>query len=292
MRLRLIMILAAGVLVAADNAQEESRSIQAPAIAAIKRWGGSVEVRAKDIDQSVVVSLPFLDLCHPSLWFNTLANESLLVTVNLFDAKVTDSMLEELVGLIEMRSPSRLVVRVQGPMDERSRLVGEPADPKVQPVVQDLCRASLREMYLTDNPITDAGLSHLARFTNLRSLGISGTQLRGVGLQHLKGIRSLQSLGLACPRLTDAGLVYLKGLNNLRELSLAGSRVTDAGLAHLKDMTRLEALFLSGTRITDAGLKHLHGLTGIRRLYLADTKVSDKGIQDLQKALPRVAVIR
>ncbi len=112
-------------------------------------------------------------------------------------------------------------------------------------------------------------------------------------------------------RITDAGLAHLKGLNNLSRLRLgdafiaAGLRVeeslkplfdlppiTDAGLAHLEGLTNLSELDLSGNEITDAGLVHLKALANLRIVDLRGTRVTDAGAKDLQRALPRLKIIR
>jgi hypothetical protein len=76
-------------------------------------------------------------------------------------------------------------------------------------------------------------------------------------------------------------------------INFAGSReLTDAGLAHVKGLTTLRSLDLSRTRVTDAGLVHLTGLNQLQILNLTGTKVTDAGVRSLQKALPRVKIVR
>jgi hypothetical protein len=290
MRFRVLLALAAGLVVAADEAPDKVQTEQAPAIAAVKQLGGSVEVRPADLDESVVVAVPFLDL--PASFFGGLLDEPVVASVNFFGARLTDADLEKLAGLIEIRqAPGPVRARGSG-VGELGRFSAALGRLILRPALQELYRASLREVYLTNTQVTDAGLAHLKRFTNLRALGLSGTAVTGAGLAHLKEMANLQSLGLACPRLTDAGLGYLKGLTNLRDLSLAGAGISDGGLAHLKGLARLDTLSLTGTRVTDAGLKHLRGLSRLHRLYVGGTRVSDQGVADLQKALPEVVIVR
>ncbi len=51
-------------------------------------------------------------------------------------------------------------------------------------------------------------------------------------------------------------------------------------------------VYLHNTQVTDAGLKELAGLTQLQMLYLHSTQVTDEGVQDLQRALPKVGIIR
>ena len=64
-------------------------------------------------------------------------------------------------------------------------------------------------------------------------------------------------------------------------------------MQNLKGLTRLQLLNLHRTpAITDAGLQHLKGLTQLQKLDLANTKVTDAGVKDLQKALPKLEIVR
>ncbi len=78
---------------------------------------------------------------------------------------------------------------------------------------------------LTDKPVTDAELKHVANFAKLKWLFLDGTQV------------------------TDAGLEQLEGLTELTELSLVRTQITEAGLEHLKGLTQLEELHLYGTQV-------------------------------------------
>jgi hypothetical protein len=93
-------------------------------------------------------------------------------------------------------------------------------------------------------------------------------------------------------RFTDRDVPLLSGLATLIVLDLSGSRVTDKGLAHLKGLTSLEHLDLRDTPVTDKGLRTLKRLTVLRLLDLTDTKVTDAGVKELQKALPKLEIVR
>jgi hypothetical protein len=66
----------------------------------------------------------------------------------------------------------------------------------------------------------------------------------------------------------------------------------DAALAHVGRLRRLEELELSTSEVTDAGLKHLMELTALKKLDLENTNVTDAGVQELQKALPKLEILR
>jgi hypothetical protein len=49
---------------------------------------------------------------------------------------------------------------------------------------------------------------------------------------------------------------------------------------------------LDETLVTDAGLVHLQGVSGLKVLGLGDTKTTDEGVAALEKALPKVKIVR
>jgi Leucine-rich repeat (LRR) protein len=158
---------------------------------------------------------------------------------------------------------------------------------------------------------TDAGLRHLAKLPNLRSVTVRETIFVGepvlkrlcelknleaiqieqnhnvyvtdAGLAHLGGLPKLRSLKLqGAAEITDAGAGRLKALVGLRELDLAGSGLSDAGLTSLKALGQLQVLGLSRTKITDAGLARLVGLIRLRKLDLSTTAVDGTGLSALR----------
>jgi hypothetical protein len=91
---------------------------------------------------------------------------------------------------------------------------------------------------------------------------------------------------------TDKDLAALKGLVFVKSLDLGHCKITNAGLVHLKGMVRLEKLVLHDAKVGDAGLVHLKGLTSLKTLDVGDTDVTDAGVKELQKALPKLKIIK
>ena len=58
--------------------------------------------------------------------------------------------------------------------------------------------------------VTDEGLVHLKRLTNLESLSLTSTQITDVGLEHLKTLDSLQELNLYDTQVTPEGVRKLQ----------------------------------------------------------------------------------
>ncbi len=129
-----------------------------------------------------------------------------------------------------------------------------------------------------DRPVVGVDLKH--------------TRVIDASLEHLQGLTRLEKLYLKDTQVTDDGIVYIKGLTDLEVLELGRTKVTDKALEHLKGFTKLQTLDLAGTEITNKGLGDLKGLSQLQTLDLGGTKVTKTGIDDLQKALPKVKIIR
>ena len=160
--------------------------------------------------------------------------------------------------------------------------------------------------------ITDAGIKHLNRLRDLRSLSLTGTQVTDEGLGGLKELTQLRSLNLVFldGGITERSLAYLGQFQrleslyisdmigfthplgeslsnltlvpNLQTLRIFSLRVNDTNLSQLNGLTQLKTLELyhaiAPMPVTDAGLEHLKGFTSLRSLTLGINKVTDKGL--------------
>jgi hypothetical protein len=146
---------------------------------------------------------------------------------------------------------------------------------------------------LSHTKIVDASLEQLKGLSRIEVLILKDTTVTDDGIVHIKGLTNLEVLELRRTKVTDKGLEHLKDFSKLQRLDLGGTEVTDKGLEQLKRLTRLEALSLEDVSgVSDNGLAHLKGLTNLRTLNLAGTKVTDTGVKDLQKALPKLQIMR
>src|SRR5437763_421102 len=65
---------------------------------------------------------------------------------------------------------------------------------------------------LVGSAVTDAGLEHVERLTQLQELDLWSTEVTDAGLEHLKKLAQLRTLDLSMTkRVDDAGLEHLKG---------------------------------------------------------------------------------
>ena len=82
------------------------------------------------------------------------------------------------------------------------------------------------EAELARTAITDAGMSTLARFENLRALDLSRTQVTSSGLAALAPLQALEILNLTATAVDDAGVAHVKTLPALQRLWLFGTQAT------------------------------------------------------------------
>ena len=99
-------------------------------------------------------------------------------------------------------------------------------------------------------------------------------------------------LDLRGTRVTDAGMGPLASMTNLKRLQLQETNITDAGLTGIKTLPKLEVLNLYATHVTDAGVATLASSTKLKRLYIWRTGVTDAGAAKLNKALPKLEIVK
>jgi len=122
----------------------------------------------------------------------------------------------------------------------------------------------LRVLRLND-PVSDAGLSHIAGLTTLERLDLDHTVVTDEGLAGLAKIPGILNLRLP-PQITDAGVKHLGTMTSLVKLNLDTTGVTDAGVSHLVNLPALQSLGLNETRVTDAALKDLARCRSLKSL--------------------------
>ncbi len=102
---------------------------------------------------------------------------------------------------------------------------------------------------LSDNPLSDAGVLHVAKIPQLRQLWISGPRISGEGLASLQDCRSLETLWLTDTRATEDDLPALANMKQLRRLNLSGMTFTKKGIEQLQALSHLETLIVDSTAL-------------------------------------------
>ena len=94
---------------------------------------------------------------------------------------------------------------------------------------------SLESLTLRGSGVKDEHTKHLAALSNLSGwLNLSENPITDVSLVHLAGLQKLRFLYLGRTQVTGPGLQHLENMGRLRELYLAGAPVTDETVAQLR----------------------------------------------------------
>lgn len=172
---------------------------------------------------------------------------------------------------------SKQVERIESQLKTRWRKRGARAD---------VFNGKIRGVYLS----SDQQFQYLNELRNIKTIvteiGYSGSQVTDAGLAHLDKVSQIEELVLSKSLITDSGVQYLADLSALEDLSLEGTGISDQGLSHLVKLQTLRTLVLSNTPITDAGFEYLEKLKGLRTLYLDGTSVSNQATENLRMKLP------
>jgi hypothetical protein len=94
----------------------------------------------------------------------------------------------------------------------------------------------IEELSLQGNHFTDNGLAYVKDMTQLKALviGLGRNEITDGGLGHLVRLTNLERLDLQRSKVTDAGLEHLRGLKKLQTVWLSGTAVTTAGIDELR----------------------------------------------------------
>jgi hypothetical protein len=132
---------------------------------------------------------------------------------------------------------------------------------------------NLLRLDLSNFPVTDAGLSHLANCRQLRSLELDHTQITDNGLMQLYGLAELETLGLEGDQISDFGLRRFSRSTKLVNVSLGDTPITDRALDTIVQWQDLRSLSLGGClNIHDAGFNKLLNLTALQELRIRRLK--------------------
>jgi hypothetical protein len=160
-------------------------------------------------------------------------------------------------------------------------LKGDDANDRAMALVSQLPQLrTLVCVALPENQLTDQGMRHLTKMSQLELLSITGSRITDEGVRWLTGLTSLRSLTLSFA-VSDSSLATIAQMSKLEVLNLTQTNVTDAGIAKLAGLERLDTLILNGTPIRGDGLSALVNSKGLTRLYLSDTLIDDSSVEVL-----------
>jgi hypothetical protein len=151
----------------------------------------------------------------------------------------------------------------------------------------------LRSLSLVYNPLTDAVLDDLEKFTKVEAFGIGGDSARvsWARVAQLQFLKSATYLDLGRTGITDADLVYFKDLPTIQKLWLGHNPITDKSLITVGTMKGVTYLALTGNQqITDAGLPQLYSQKNLQEIDLKGTGVTADGVKKVAAALPNCKI--
>lgn len=144
----------------------------------------------------------------------------------------------------------------------------------------------LQELDLNWTSVSDAGIAHLTKLPNLKTIMImkshpplsktycNPSQLTGQSIEHLAKTPSLEKVIFWGAELSDADLAKMKSCPNLKEFWLIDCRLSNQSISGLQELHSLEYLDLSDNEIDDQAMAVLTKMPNLNYLSLARTKVS------------------
>jgi len=207
---------------------------------------------------SALADLPHLQTLDLSNYCRRVANEGLtyvsvlpsLTKLDLTSCNITGEGLQLLTRLRKLQDLDLSWCPI---MDEDLRHL---------PALRSLQRLCLRSYH----GFTAMGLKHVSNIPSLRELVLHNTKVTDEGLSHVVKLSELTHLDLTCCKsVTDEGLGHVGAMVSLRTLKLGGCpQITDEGVRHLCGLILLDKLILHATLVTETGLEHLSALSKLQ----------------------------
>ena len=146
----------------------------------------------------------------------------------------------------------------------------------------------LQELDLNWTSVSDAGIAHLTKLPNLKSIMFiklnppfnkaycHPSQLTDKTIEHLAKIPSLEKIIFWGSELGDADFAKLKSCENLKELWLIDSGLNNQTISGLRELKSLKYLDLSDNEIDDQAFAVFTKMTNLNYLSITRTKVSSE----------------
>lgn len=166
--------------------------------------------------------------------------------------------------------------------------VSEP-EPTLEQQIARVKSGAAKEIYVRQQPVSDADLAPLAELATLETLLLEKTTLTDASALRIAKLPQLTRLAIGSSRWTNQAIASLtqSKVNNLR---LGDAPLDDEGLAHLSKLTGLRFLILRDLPITDRALAPIGELPQLESLYISGTKITEAGLAELQKKRPKLHI--
>lgn len=196
--------------------------------------------------------------------FEVLRDHPSLTHLMLDDTELTDAAIAKLAGapnLVAVHIQRTYEVTAEAVLQLKScpKLIGLGLnDWHVSDAVLEMIasKRELKYLWLDGAGITDATLAQLSK-SDLNDLIINGARITNDGVRHLAKMTNLSRLAFNDCRIGDGALLALHQLDNLELLDIEGTDVTDKGLLHLSELASLNYVNATRTPVTQAGAESL-----------------------------------
>lgn len=142
---------------------------------------------------------------------------------------------------------------------------------------------------------TDGGAKHLAKLTQLKTLGIGSTskESSGESIAHISKL-PLEDLSLLDKQADSIGVRHASKIKTLKKLDISyAPKLTNEDLSAIADLTKLEELRIGGSKnITDEGIQIFAKVKSLKKLTLQRMKnVTEDAVMSLKETRPDMEVI-
>ncbi len=135
----------------------------------------------------------------------------------------------------------------------------------------------LTQLNLSNNQVTDEGISQLASIQTLQTLNLGQNHITAKGVSWLALNETFQTLYLHSMALGDEAARALAGNTTLHTLHLGQNRIGDEGAQALAGNNTLQTLYLGQNNIGDKGAQALAGNNTLQTLNLASNQIGNEG---------------
>jgi hypothetical protein len=160
---------------------------------------------------------------------------------------------------------------------------------------------NLKLLNLFATAISDEGLRHLQKMTQMEVVVLELTKVTGPGFKYFANMSKLEGIQFPRgPKLTGEGMQHFANCPKMLSLDLQHMAITDEGLAQIKQLKQLRSLYLppyayqerggrvgsdlpvpEAKRFTNVGLKHIGEMPNLELLRFSGSGITDVGYSDL-----------
>lgn len=143
----------------------------------------------------------------------------------------------------------------------------------------------LRYLNLEQTPIDDSAIPHIAKFKEMKFLGLSETGVTDDGITRLSGLRAITGLELdGVDRITDKGLASIvEQWPDMQNLNLANTSVTKQGILELEKLPNLRSLALARLLLSDDAMRVVLSLSKLEVLSLIEVEFAPEFLEQIPK---------